>query len=291
MKVLVLFGGPSPEREISFKTAESVSKALRNLGHEVIELEYDETLPFKLLKVNPDKVFIAMHGVPGEDGSVQGLLECMGIDYTGCGVQSSAICMDKDATKRILKTHGISVPEGESFYSLSEVNWVEFPCVVKPARTGSTVGISVVKGEEEFEDALIKAFRYDRKILIEEFIQGRELTVSVLNGKALPIVEIIPEGGFYDYSAKYEKSTTRYEVPANLHPRIEQRIRKDAERIFKILECRGAVRIDLRLSERGMPFFLEVNTIPGMTERSLLPKAAKAAGMSFEELIDEILRG
>ncbi|WP_457568023.1 D-alanine--D-alanine ligase family protein [Desulfurobacterium sp.] len=289
--IVVLKGGPSPEAEVSRKSAAAVVKALKNLGYKVLDLELDENIAKNLLKLQPEKVFIALHGVPGEDGSVQGLLETMGIPYTGCGVESSAVCMDKDATRRILKSHGIPVPAGETYFSPEEVNWIEIPCVVKPARTGSTVGISIVKEEKMLTEAVNLAFKYDRKIVIEEFIEGRELTVPVLNGKALPIVEIIPESGFYDYEAKYKKKTTKYEVPAQLPEKTTERIMKNAEKIYRILECKGAVRIDIRLDEMNVPYVLEVNTIPGMTERSLLPKSAAAAGITFEKLIEEILKG
>ncbi|WP_456396106.1 D-alanine--D-alanine ligase family protein [Desulfurobacterium sp.] len=289
--IVVLKGGPSPEAEVSRKSAAAVVKALKSLGYEVLDLEFDKNVAKNLIELKPQKVFIALHGVPGEDGSVQGLLETLGIPYTGCGVESSAICMDKDATKRILKSFGIPVPAGETYFSEEEIDWIEIPCVVKPARTGSTVGISVVKREEDLKKAIKTAFKYDAKIIIEEFIDGRELTIPVLNGKALPIVEIIPEGGFYDYEAKYRKHTTKYEVPAQIPGKIAEKIRKLAEKIFRVLECRGAVRIDLRLDEINVPYILEVNTIPGMTERSLLPKSAEAAGITFEKLIEEILKG
>ncbi len=289
MKIAVVKGGRSPEAEISRKTAKAVVKALLNLKHDVKAIELDGKFIEELIKFNPEKVFIALHGVPGEDGTVQGLLEILGIDYTGCNTQTSAICMDKDITKRVLKSFGIIVPSGETFFKGDKVKWSEFPCVVKPARTGSTVGISIVKDPEEFERAVETAFNFDKKILVEEYIEGKEITVPVLNGKALPAIEIVPEGGFYDYEAKYEKGTTKYVIPADLGEKTEKRLKRISEKVFKVLECKGAIRIDYRLSKQNVPFLLEVNTIPGMTERSLLPKSAAVVGMSFEELIKEIL--
>jgi len=289
--IVILKGGPSPEAEISRKSAESVKRALISLGYKVLDLEFDENCVKKLIEIKPEKVFIALHGVPGEDGSVQGLLETIKIPYTGCGVETSAICIDKDTTKRILKSYGIPVPSGKTYFKGDDIDWLEFPCVVKPARTGSTVGISLVKEKENFEDAINLAFKYDTKILIEEYIDGRELTIPVLNGKPLPIVEIITETGFYDYDSKYKTPSTVYKVPAQIPGKIKKRIEKIAVKTFKVLECKGAIRIDLRLNSMNIPYLLEVNTIPGMTERSLLPKSAAAAGIRFEQLIEEILNG
>ena len=291
MKVAVVFGGPSPEADVSRKSATGVISALKKKGYEVFPVELDSSLLRKLEEINPDRVFLVLHGSPGEDGTVQGLLELLGFNYTGCNTQTSAICMDKDITKRVLKTYGIPVPAGETYFSEEEVELLELPCVVKPARTGSSVGINLARTEEEFWKAVKEAFSYDSKILVEEYIEGREITVGVLNGKALPPVEIVTETNFYDYEAKYESSKTQYVVPAPLPERLEKKILRISEKVYKVLECRGAVRVDFRVDERGAPYLLEVNTIPGMTERSLLPKAAKSAGIDFPELIERILRG
>jgi len=291
LKVAVVYGGPSPEADVSRKSATGVISALKEKGYEVFPLELDRNFLRKLGEINPDKVFLVLHGCPGEDGTVQGLLEIMGFDYTGCNSRTSAICIDKDITKRVLKTYGIPVPAGETYFNEEEVELVELPCVVKPARTGSSLGINIARTEEEFWKAVKEAFRYDTKILVEEYIEGRELTVGVLNGRALPPVEIITENNFYDYEAKYKKSTTQYIVPAPLPKRLKEKILRISEKAYKILECRGAVRIDFRIDEKGAPYLLEINTIPGMTERSLLPKAALSAGISFSELIERILEG
>ncbi|MEO2082828.1 MAG: ATP-grasp domain-containing protein, partial [Desulfurobacteriaceae bacterium] len=180
---------------------------------------------------------------------------------------------------------------GITLFRGDEIPPVEFPCIVKPCRAGSSVGVSLVKSPEAFAEALKRAFEFDSKVLIEELLEGKELTVAVLNGKALPPVEIIPAGEFYDYSSKYEDSKTRYEVPAQLPEKLEKKLRKIAERAYKVLECRGAVRVDFKLDKYSSPYVLEVNTIPGLTERSLLPKAAAAAGITFEKLIERMLEG
>jgi len=291
LKVAVIYGGPSPEAEISRKSSESVIKALKELGHEVYPVELTPELPFRLKEVNPDKAFLVLHGSPGEDGTVQGLLEIMGVPYTGCGVISSAVSIDKDICKRVLASYGIPVPAGQTYFKGEEVELFEIPCVVKPAKVGSSVGITLVKSREEFDRAVREAFRYDDKILVEEYLSGKELTVGVVNGRALPPVEIVPGREFYDYKAKYSDSSTRYLVPAPVGEKLEKKLRKLAEKVYKVLECRGAIRVDFRLNQFGAPFVLEVNTIPGLTERSLLPKAAAAAGMDFKELIKEMLEG
>jgi len=292
VKVLVVYGGPSPESEISKKSAQSVINSLKRLGYEVFPVELTPELPEKVKEIAPDVAFIVLHGSPGEDGTVQGMFDVMGIPYTGCDTLSSAVSIDKDFTKRILKTHGIPVPAGVTLFKGDDVpKFLEFPCVVKPAKAGSSVGICIVKSEGEFEGALQKAFSYDNKVLIEEYLSGKEITVGVLNGKAFPPVEVIPANEFYDYESKYSSDQTRYEVPAKLPENLRKRLREISEKVFKILGCRGAIRIDFKLNEFGSPFVLEVNTIPGLTERSLLPKAARAAGYTFDQLMEEILRG
>jgi len=292
VKVLVVYGGPSPESEISKKSAQSVINSLKRLGYDVFPVELTPELPEKVKEIAPDVAFIVLHGSPGEDGTVQGMFDVMGIPYTGCDTLSSAVSIDKDFTKRILKTYGIPVPAGVTLFKGDDVpKFLEFPCVVKPAKAGSSVGVCIVKSEGELEGALQKAFSYDDKVLIEEYLSGREITVGVLNGKALPPVEVIPANEFYDYESKYSSDQTRYEVPAKLPENLRKRLREISEKVFKILGCRGAIRIDFKLNEFGSPFVLEVNTIPGLTERSLLPKAARAAGYTFDQLMEEILRG
>ncbi|WP_456457308.1 D-alanine--D-alanine ligase family protein [Thermovibrio sp.] len=292
MKVAVVFGGPSPEAEISRKSAQSVIKALKSLGHQVYPIELTKDLPFKLKEVSPDKVFLSLHGSPGEDGTVQGLLEIMGIPYTGCGVIASALTIDKDACKRYLSSYGIPVPSGFTLFKGKELpKFLEFPCIVKPSSGGSSVGTTLVKEEKEFKGALNRAFLYDSKVLVEEYLPGKELTVSVVNGRAFVPVEIVPASEFYDYESKYESSKTRYLVPAEISPNLTRRLKSLALKAYSLLNCKGAVRVDFKLDSYGSPYLLEVNTIPGLTERSLLPKAAAFEGLTFEELIKEMLEG
>lgn len=293
MRVAVIFGGPSPEADISKKSAQSVISSLKRLGHEVFPIELDKEIPFKIREVNPEKAFLVLHGSPGEDGTVQGLLEVMGIPYTGSGVSSSAVAIDKDLTKRVLKSFGLPVPAGITLFKGEnpDVRNLEFPCVVKPSRSGSSVGVSIVNSPDELKGALKEAFNYDSKVLIEEYLPGKELTVGVVNGRALVPVEIVPGRQFYDYKAKYEDSSTKYLVPAPINETLVKKLKSLSEKVFKVLECKGAIRVDFRLNQFGSPFILEVNTIPGLTERSLLPKAAAYEGMTFDQLIEEMLRG
>ncbi len=291
MKVLVVYGGESPEAEVSRKSARSVIESLKRLGHEVIPVELSRNFPEMVKEIEPDVVFISLHGSPGEDGTVQGLLEIMKVPYTGSGVIPSAVSIDKDLTKRVLKSYGIPVPSGITLFKGDEIpKNLEFPCIVKPARAGSSVGVFLVKGEGELPKALKEAFSYDSKVLIEEYLPGREVTVAVLRGRALPPVEIVPAGEFYDYESKYVSSSTEYRIPASLPKRLEERLKKLSERVYKVLECRGAIRVDFKLDNFNSPYVLEVNTIPGLTERSLLPKSAQVSGYTFDRLMEEILR-
>ncbi len=292
MKVAVIFGGPSPEAEISRKSAQSVIKALKSLGYEVYPIELTKDLPFKLKEISPHKVFLSLHGKPGEDGTVQGLLEIMGIPYTGSGVIASALAIDKDACKRYLSSYGIPVPSGFTLFKGEKVpKFLEFPCIVKPSSGGSSVGTTLVKEEKLFPEALNKAFLYDDKVLIEEYLPGKELTVSVVNGRAFTPVEIVPASEFYDYDSKYESSGTRYLIPAEITPNLTKRLKNLALKVYSLLNCKGAIRVDFKLDSYGSPYLLEVNTIPGLTERSLLPKAAAFEGLTFKELIREMLEG
>jgi len=291
VKVLVVYGGESPEAEVSRKSARSVIESLKRLGHEVIPVELSRNFPERVKEIEPDLVFISLHGSPGEDGTVQGLLEIMKVPYTGSGVIPSAVSIDKDLTKRVLKSYGIPVPSGITLFKGDKIpENLEFPCIVKPARTGSSVGVFLVKKEGELPKALKEAFSYDSKILIEEYLPGREVTVAVLRGRALPPVEIVPAGEFYDYESKYVSNSTEYRIPASLPKRLEERLKKLSERVYKILECRGAIRVDFKLDNFNSPYVLEVNTIPGLTERSLLPKSAQVSGYTFDRLVEEILR-
>jgi D-alanine-D-alanine ligase len=247
-----------------------------------------------------DCVFIAMHGGWGEDGTVQAVLEVAGIPYTGSGVLGSALAMDKDRAKRVFRASGVptadwitveSGPDGEP--PAAELARVHDDLgdvvVVKPNAEGSTVGLTVVRRGEDLRAAVRTAARFGRRVLVERWVPGRELTVGMLGGRALPVVEIIPEGGLYTYEAKYTKGHSRYEAPADLPEELAGRIRRSAERAHDVLGCEGFARVDFRLPEDGDFQCLEVNTIPGMTPLSLVPMAAKADGMSFGELVERIV--
>jgi len=236
--------------------------------------------------------FLALHGCGGEDGTVQGLLEVMGIPYTGSGVQASAMGMNKPVTKAFVRMHGVPVAPGVVMQRAGNQaipTQLPWPLVVKPANQGSTVGVSVVRKPSQWRHALKRAFERDHEVLVEPFIDGREMTVSVLDGEALPPIEIVAPGAFYDYAAKYEKPETRYLCPAPVTKGQEQRVKALALRAYQVLGCAGAARIDFRLNRYGRPVFLEINTIPGMTRRSLLPLSAAQAGIDYDSLTERIL--
>ncbi len=297
VKVGVLMGGLSAEREVSLKTGAAIAKALREQGIDVIEIDVGRDL-IQVLQSNPiDIAFVALHGTVGEDGVIQGVLEYLEIPYTGSGVLGSALCMNKVVSREVCMVHEIPVPPGTVIdISLNptaggpKVDELGLPVVVKPPEQGSTVGVSIVREENELKEALLLALRYGDQVLVERYIAGKELTVGVLGDQAFPIIEICPKSGFYDYTSKYTSGMTEYLVPAPLDPETTARVQDLALRAHKVLQCLGATRVDFRLSEDGTPYFLEVNTIPGMTETSLLPKAAAKAGYSFGDLVLAILQ-
>lgn len=292
-KIAVLMGGLSAEREISFKTGQAVLKALLESGCNAVAMDVGLDLPGELQATEAELAFICLHGRYGEDGTVQGLLEMMQIPYTGSGVMSSSMAMDKVITKQILLYHEISTPgfvvyrAGDDQAAVLE-QCRHFPLIVKPAREGSTIGISIVNDMAQLEAGLAEALQHDNLVLIEDFIQGDELTVSVLNGEPLPVIQIVPKSGFYDYESKYTPGQTEYLLPAPLEAVIYNRLQEVSVAACRVLSCRGAARVDFMVREREF-FCLEVNTIPGMTETSLLPKAAAEAGVSFNELVMQIL--
>jgi len=299
MRIGLLLGGPSSEREVSFKTGRAVASALIKEGLEVAEIDVGKDV-VKLLDdikaADPQVVFIALHGRFGEDGVVQGMLEYLGIPYTGSGVLASALAMDKVASKRIFAHHGIYVPRysilrrgGWTLPGEIPLDSLSYPLVVKPAAEGSTIGVSMVETPDGLDEAVDEAYKYGDMVLVEEFIDGRELTVGILGGEPLPVIEIIPQTGFYDYKSKYTPGLTSYEVPAVLSRETCLLVQDMALLAHRALGCQGASRVDFRLSQDDIPYVLEVNTIPGMTETSLLPKAALAAGISFRELVLKIL--
>ncbi len=297
LKIALLYGGTSSEREISIKSGKAVEKALKNLGFnfKVFDPINRESFVNDLVGFKPDVAFIALHGKEGEDGTIQGLLDFLKIPYTGSGVKSSAVAMDKSLTKRILKSEGIPVPNGFVLSNVEEIDKkaknLEFPLVVKANSEGSSVGVFIVNNFEEMEARIKDCFKLDKKVIIEQFIQGRELTVSILNRKPLDIIEIKVEDGFYDYQNKYITGKTNYICPAKIDFEIYKNLQEIALKSYNLLECKGAARVDIILDSNSNPYVLEINTIPGLTEHSLLPKAAKVAGLSFEDLILEMVWG
>ena len=292
-KIAVLMGGLSAEREISLKTGQAVLSALLENGCDAVAIDACHDLPAQLREVGTDVAFICLHGRYGEDGTVQGLLEMMQIPYTGSGVMSSSMVMDKVITKQILLYHEISTPGFVAYRAGDDRSELfkrcrHFPLVVKPAREGSTIGISIVHDRAELEAGLEEALQHDDLVLIEDYIQGDEITVSILNNESLPIIQIVPKSGFYDYESKYTPGHTEYLLPAPLEAVLYNRLQETSVAACKALACRGAARVDFMVREREF-FCLEVNTIPGMTATSLLPKAAEEAGISFNELVMQIL--
>lgn len=290
--IAVLMGGLSAEREVSLRTGHAISQALREAGYRVTDIDADRSLPARLEESRTEVAFIALHGRFGEDGTVQGLLEMMGIPYTGSGVLASSLAMDKVATKKMLQYHGVNTPAFAVFRPGSQVqgSLPPFPVVVKPAREGSTIGISIAREQSELAAGLTEAFRFDSLVLVEQFVAGAEVTVGVLDGEALPVIQVVPKGGFYDYQAKYTAGQTEYLLPAPLPEGIYAGLQQAACQACQALGCSGAARVDFMVGDNDFTC-LEVNTIPGMTATSLLPKAAAAAGLPFVELVQRILEG
>jgi D-alanine-D-alanine ligase len=295
LRVGVLMGGQSAEREISLKTGRAICQALVRRGYKVFSMDVDASLPQQLCRKRLDVAFLALHGPGGEDGTVQGVLEVLGIPYTGSGVLASAIAMDKAMTKAILQVNDIPVPQGVVLQrSEARKSWparLKFPQVVKPSTEGSTIGVSIVRKRADLPPALRRAYRFGERVVVESYIDGREVALGVLDGEALPAIEIISPGGFYDFAAKYQKAETQYLCPAPLPRTILKQIQNLAVRAYTVIGCAGAARVDFRISRRGRPAVLEINTIPGMTERSLLPMAAAQAGMTYDTLVERMLGG
>lgn len=285
-KIAVLKGGPSAEREVSLCSGAAVAKALRSLDYEVTEVDVTGTTVD--LPAGCEAVFIALHGTFGEDGQLQALLEQRGVPFTGSGSASSACAFDKVASKRVFERQAIATPRYEVL-APGQARTMPLPAVVKPPRQGSSIGISKVFEESEWEAALAAALALDSEALVEAYIEGAELTVGIVGEQVLPIVEIRAPDGYYDFRAKYTKGLTEYLVPAPLDEAATRACQELAWRAFNALGCRGLGRVDIRLTPDGHPFVLELNSIPGFTETSLLPKAARAAGLEFPALCEKIL--
>ena len=302
-RVAVLKGGRSLERQVSLKSGARVQDGLQRLGHDVIGIDVGHDLVRRLRETAPEVAFVALHGRDGEDGTVQELLEALAIPYTGSGVSACIRCSDKVIAKNHMLDAGIPTPD---FFAFNETAFKElgaadalpaieerlgFPLVVKPAGQGSALGIKFAASPSEVPGALVAAFSYGDKVLLERHVRGRDLAVSVLDGAVLPVVEAVPdEEGFYDFEARYEIGRTRFACPAELPVEVTERAQELALAVWNVLGCRGVARIDLMLGdETGELTVLEANAIPGMTATSLLPQAADAAGIGFDELVGRIV--
>ena len=296
-KIAVLLGGTSAEREVSLNSGTAVLNALRKQGYDAYPIDPKEFPVATLKEQGFDRVFNILHGRGGEDGTMQGLLEQIGIPYTGCGVMASALTMDKMRTKMLWKAFGLPVAEMEivtvenraTLNPESVVKKLGLPLMVKPSLEGSSVGLTKVKAIEELESAVDFALKFDRTVLIEEWLAGDEFTVPVLDGEVLPSIKIVPEGEFYDYDAKYISDNTQYFCPAGLSDAREQELRRLVKQAYDVVGCRGWSRIDVMADAEGTFRLVEVNTNPGMTSHSLFPKSAATVGYSFEQLVEKIL--
>ncbi len=336
MKVVVLAGGTSSERDVSLVSGSMIYKALKKKGHQAILLDVylgyqgsleqifereedwashigavaEENPDLEEIKAlrkeqckgffgpnvlelcqSADAVFMALHGANGEDGKIQACFELLGILYTGTDFVSSAMAMDKGITKDIFKAYNIPTPKGIRLKKgEQETEKVPYPCIVKAACGGSSVGVCIAKNDEEYLNAKKVAFSYDNEAVIEQYIQGREFSVGVMDGKALPVIEIAPKAGFYDYKNKYQAGSTVETCPAKLSEEKTRQLQQIAEQVFAALRMKNYARVDFMMSQSGEVFCLEANSLPGMTPTSLLPQEAKAVGMDFEELCEQILQ-
>ena len=292
-RVGVFYGGVSAEREVSLRTGAAAAAALRRRGYDVREIDIREDWLGTVRSAGVDVAFLALHGRFGEDGCIQAACELAKVPYTGSGVAASAIAMSKVLGKRMAAVSGVPCPP-DAVYEGPELATAKpppfgFPLVVKPDREGSTVGVSIVRQPSMWGEALAEAARHDSRVLAEGYVPGREITVAILNGRVLPAIEIVPKGGFYDYRSKYTAGETEYVIPVPMERDILQRAADYTRRAAHAMQLRGAARLDYRVDPAGNVFFLEANTIPGMTETSLLPKAAKFDGLPFDDLVEEIL--
>ncbi len=302
MKIAVFMGGSSPERDVALNSGRQISEALRSTGQDVtvhdVEWQGKDTL-FKAVdecvRNNTDVVFLALHGGLGENGGVQGVLEAAGLVYTGSGIEGSAIAMDKHISKKIFRHNGIPTAPWvagapESLDPEAIVDELYLPCVVKPVDLGSTIGLTVVRDASDLADAIRQASSYSRSVMVEAYIPGAELTVPVLGGETLPVVEIRPSHEIYDYECKYTSGMSQYFAPAPISQELGTTLSEYALKVFETLVLRDFARIDFRLDAGGIPLCFEANTLPGMTSTSLVPKSARAAGIEFPELVTRIAR-
>lgn len=292
LRIAVLMGGTSSEREISLLSGAAITEGLQKSGHKITPVILNEDKIKKSDLEDIDCAFIALHGGFGENGDLQQQLEAWGIPFTGPGPEACRVCMNKKTAKMCLKEAGLNTP---NFYIVRKESLddstknVIFPVAIKPTSEGSSIGLVRVDEREGLLPAFEEAWKFGPEALVEEWIEGKELTVSILKDSALPIIEIIPKEKFYNYRAKYDSCGTQYVVPAELTDKLSQRIKEEALRAFKITGCRGYSRVDMMLGKDGIAYILEINTVPGFTKNSLLPRAAQAAGISFGELCARIV--
>jgi D-alanine-D-alanine ligase len=301
MKLAVVRGGKSAEREVSLRSGAQVTKALRGLGHEVTEVDLDTNTWDTLRDGGFECIFNALHGRLGEDGTVQGMFELLGLPYTGSGVLASALCMDKSRAGKVMAGAGLKVPEFEEL-EIKEgvaaevverlVSQFGLPLVIKPAREGSTIGLTIARNADDVASGLVLAGRYDRRVLAQRFATGTEVTIGVLatpEMQVLPTLEIVSENPVYDFDAKYTAGKSHHIIPARIPEAARAAASDAAARAFTELGCSGMARVDIIVDASGTPWLLEVNTVPGLTELSLLPDAARAAGISFEQLCERLI--
>jgi D-alanine-D-alanine ligase len=296
-KIGVLMGGLSSEKSVSINTGQAILGALKERGYDAQAIFVDRDLDLVLRQTEIDVAFLALHGRYGEDGCIQGMLELMGIPYTGSDVLASALSMNKAKSKEIFRLHNLPTP---AYYLLDKRQCANahlyhgdfgFPAVVKPIAEGSSVGVQIVQNLEELSEACEQALQYDHEVLVERFVAGQEISVAVLEDRALGAVEIDSKGSFYDFAAKYDSDTTAYHIPPRVTPQRYRGILTQAEMAHRALGCSGATRVDMIVSQTGNEYILEINTIPGLTPTSLLPKIAHSAGLAFEDLVEAILGG
>ena len=293
-KVAVLLGGNSAEREVSLKSGQAVLNALQNSGVDAIAFDPQTRSLWELKELNIERVFIALHGRGGEDGTVQGALEFMNLPYTGSNVLGSALAMDKVRCKHLFKSAGLStapytVVDAKKGFDASSIMNKFKKVMVKPSHEGSSIGMAQASTVQELEKALANAFKFDSQVLVEQWITGREFTVTILGDEVQPVIEMTTPNGFYDYQAKYQSSTTQYHCPADLSEQDTKYLQAISLDAFDLVGASGWGRVDAMQDEQGHFYLLEVNTVPGMTEKSLVPMAAKANGASFEQLVVRIL--
>lgn len=297
-RVGVLLGGISAEREVSLRSGEAIVQALRSRGHDAIPIVVDRDIDVVLRRTPIDVAFLALHGRFGEDGCIQGLLEWLGIPYTGSGVMASALAMDKLKAKELFRLHNVPTPAYYDITAAIDDTELEerhgsfgFPVMVKPRREGSSIGVARANNMAELRDAVDLALRHDDGVLVERYVKGREVHVGILDGRVLGAIEIVPRRPFFDYQAKTQRGMCEYYFPARLAPTRYQGVLRLAERAHQALGCVGATRVNLLVTESENEYVLEVNTLPGMTPTSLLPKIAAGAGLDFPTLCEEMLRG